>query len=216
MLIFKKEKEVRKLILDHISVSYDCLSEARSMTEAYVAGDKDSVAEKAIRVKSLEREADILKRQAREVLHQGAFLPHIRSDLHNLVELVDGIVGIGEEVAKFLSNQSPQIPEEFEADLLAIFGLCVSCFNELRKALRDYVIPKGEIESLHIHVEKVSALESEIDDRQALLTKKVFASEIDLAAKMHFAQLLRVIASISDAAEELSDELESTVMRSVV
>ncbi len=100
------------------------------MTEAYVAGDMDLAAEKAIRIKALEREADVLKRQAREVLHQGAFLPQIRSDMHNLVELVDGIAGIGEEVAKFLSNQSPFIPEEYEAELLGIFSLCISCYNE--------------------------------------------------------------------------------------
>ncbi len=82
--------------------------------------------------------------------------------------------------------------------------------------MKDYIKPKGVIESLHVHVEKVSMLESEIDEKQALLTRKLFNSELDLAAKMHFAQLLRVIAGISDAAEEVSDELESTVMRSVV
>ena len=216
MLIFKKEKEVRKLILQHFSTTHDCLSAARSMLEDYVSGESESAAENARRVKSLEQQADGLKRQAREVLHRGAFLPQIRADIHRLVESVDGIAGAAEDAAKFLMNQSPFIPQDFESDLLEIFGLSVTCFHELRKALKDYIKPEGEIESMHEHVQKVGLLESEIDNKQAALTKRLFDSGLDLAAKMHLCQFVRLIAGISDLAEDVSDELESVVMRSVV
>ena len=216
MLIFKKEKEARKLVLQHISATNECVGEVRSMLEDYIAGDREASRQHGLRVKSLEQQADKMKREAREVLHQGAFLPQIRADVHHMVEMVDSIAGISEDVAKFLNNQSPRIPDEYEAGLLDIAGLCVTCFHELRKALKDYIKPKGEIGELHDHVQRVSQLESSIDEKQAALTRQVFDSAMPLAEKMHFCQLLRLVASISDQAEDVSDELESVVMRSVV
>lgn len=216
MMIFKKEKQARKLVLGHMSATHDCLAVARGMFEDYVAGETDAAMAKALEIKAHEQDADRLKQEARAVLNEGAFLPHIRADLNRLVEMVDRIAGAGDSAARFLADQTPIIPEEFEAELLEIFGRSVTCFHELRKALKAYVKPSGEIESLHDHVKKVDDLESEIDAKQAKLTRRIFQSEMEFASKLHLQQFLQLIASISDISEEVSDELESVVMGSVV
>jgi predicted phosphate transport protein (TIGR00153 family) len=216
MLIFKKEKHVRKLILAHLNEVQECLMESRNVIEDYIAGDLDSALQRVNSVIEIESRADLLERQIREVLLDGAFLPHIRSDVYRLVEAVDAIAGKSESVARFMWDQSPEIPEQFEADLLDIFRQSLNCFLELRKALRAYFKPKGEIEILHIHVARVCEIETEVDARESALIRQIFTSQLELAEQIHLKQLVSTIGNIADLSEDASDELEFAAMKSVV
>lgn len=216
MLIFKKEKQVRKLILTHLNEVQECLMESRNVLEEYISGDLELACQRVNSVIEIESRADGLERQIRDVLLDGAFLPNIRSDVYRLVEAVDAIAGKGEHVARFIVDQLPEIPEEFEGELLEIFHQCMNCFQELRKALRDYFKPKGDIENLHAHVARVCDIETEVDVAESELTRKIFNSDLDLAEKIQLKQLLERIGNIADLSEDASDELEFAAMKSVV
>ena len=216
MLIFKKEKEVRKLFLSHLYEVQECLMESRNALEGYIAGDLELTRQRVNSVIETESKADVLEYQIRDMLLDGAFLPNIRSDVYRLVEAVDAIAGKAESVARFIIDQLPEIPEEFEGELLDIFGQSLNCFMELRKALRDYFKPKGEIENLHIHVARVCEIETEVDAAESELMRQIFVSELELAEKLHLKQLLEKIANIADLSEDASDELEFAAMKSVI
>lgn len=216
MLIFKKEKHVRKLVLAHLNEVQECLMETRCVLEEYNAGKLDEVRQRADRVIEIESRADTLERQIREALLDGAFLPHIRSDVYRLVEAVDSIAGKSEDVARFLSGQTPNIPEEFQADLIVLFRRSLDCFEELRKALRDYFKPKGKIENLHEHVSRVGDTETEVDQLETELARQIFSSSLDLAEKIHLEQLVKRIADLADLSEDAADELEYAAMKSVM
>jgi predicted phosphate transport protein (TIGR00153 family) len=216
MLIFKKEKQVRKLILQHLSEVHECLMESRNALEEYTSGNVEAASEKARLVIEIESRADALEEQIREVLLQGAFLPHIRSDVYRLVEAVDAIAGEGESIARFVFDQSPLIPEQFESRLLDLYRLSLNCFLELRKALKDYFKPKGELEDLHEHVDRVCEIETEVDSAESMLARDIFASGLDLSEKIHLGQLVKKIGDIADLSEDASDELEFAAMKSVV
>lgn len=216
MLIFKKEKHVRKLVLGHLGRVHDCLLESRNVLEHYLAGDIESVRTSARLVVEIESEADALEREIREALLGGAFLPHIRSDVYRLVEAVDAIAGTAEDVARFVRAQQPRIPEEFESDLLELFLQCLNCFSELRKALKDYFKPKGVIDDLHKHVTTVSEIETGVDALESELAVRIFESSMELAEKIHLEQLVKRIADLADLSEDASDELEYAAMKSVM
>jgi predicted phosphate transport protein (TIGR00153 family) len=216
MMLFKKEKEVRRLVLEHLSLTRDCLAETRNVLEHYLAGDLDPAIMLAEKVKRLEREGDHIKRQARVMLHNGAFLPQVRADIHHLVELVDKINNCCETSAKCLVHEQPKIPQEFASDLMEICNQGLSCYHELRSGMKNFIKPEGEIEALHAHVEQVYKLQSEIHIKQAELTGRIFNSTQQLAEKIHLGQLLRVISAVADLSEDVADALESVVMRSVV
>jgi len=216
MLIFKKEKQVRKLFLSHLNEVQECLMESRNTLEEYIAGDLELTGRRVNSVIAIESRADALESQIREMLLDGAFLPTIRSDVYRLVEGVDAIAGKAESVARFVADQLPEIPEEFEGDLLDIFGQCLNCFMELRKALRDYFKPKGEIENLHVHVARVCEIETEVDIAESELTRRIFISDLNLSEKIHLKQLLERIGNIADLSEDASDELEFAAMKSVI
>jgi predicted phosphate transport protein (TIGR00153 family) len=216
MLIFKKEKEARKLVLEHFAKTNDCLIDAHQVLEEYICGDLEDARESALKVRAQESEADDLKRSIRVVLFSGAFLPNVRSDVYRLVDSVDSVADKGETAAHFIINQSPSIPDEFQAELNTIFGLCVSCFHELRKGLKHFFRPKGEMEDLQQHVIRVGELETQVDNKEAELTREIFSSSMTIGEKIHLCQLLKHIAMIADAAEDAADELEFAAMKSVL
>ena len=216
MLIFKKEDKVRKLVLAHLREVNECLMESRSTLEEYVTGNAGGVEARTSRVIEIESRADQLEREIRESLLDGAFLPHVRSDVYRLVQAVDAIAGRAEDVARFLLTQSPRIPQEFEEHLLELFRESLDCFLELRKAMKAFFKPKGVIESLHEHVNRVCELETEIDVLESNLAMQIFGSELELSEKLHLQRLVTIIADIADLAEDAGDELEFAAMKSVV
>jgi len=216
MLIFKKEKQVRKRFLSHLNEVQECLMDSRNTLEEYITGDLEQTRQRVNSVIETESRADALESEIRDMLLDGAFLPNIRSDVYRLVEAVDAIAGKAESVARFVIDQLPEIPEEFEGDLLEIFAQCLNCFMELRKALRDYFKPKGEIENLHVHVARVCDIETEVDIAESELTRRIFIADLHLSEKIHLRQLLERICDIADLSEDASDELEFAAMNSVI
>lgn len=216
MQIFKKEKQARKLALEHFAKTYECLGSAREVLNEYLSGDIEAARATARRVRNQESEADELKRRLRVVLFSGAFLPNIRSDVYRLVDSVDAVADKGETAAHFMVNQLPDIPDEFHAGLNAVFGLCLDCYGELREGLKCFFKPKGEMEPLQQHVTRVSQLETEVDTLEADLTRRIFESSIEKGAKIHLCQLLQRIALIADASEDAADALQFSAMKAVL
>lgn len=216
MLVFKKEKQARKLILSHLDEVRDTLAETRNGLQAFIEGNGEAVQEKRRLVGEMESRADDLRRDIREVLLDGAFLPHIRSDVYRLVNCVDTIANKAEGLARFLADQPPRLPEEFKPNVLVLCQQSLDSFAELRKALKDYLKPKGVLENLHVHVTRVNELESEVDELESSLMKRIFDSDLELGEKMHLEQLVRRITAIADLSEDAADELEFAAMKSVV
>lgn len=216
MQIFKKEKNVRKLMQEHGATTQECLDSTRKLLAAYLANDQETFISQSQLVHEIEDRADQLKWEIGEALAAGAFLPAIRSDIYRLVESLDKLAGRGEDVAIFLTNQAPVIPAEFQADLTEILALNVDSVGQLHVALDDYLKTKGKLKEIHKHTNKVGKLESEVDTRQAALMQRIFSSDLDLSNKMHIGQFLDVVCDISDAAEDLADELAFAALKSLV
>lgn len=216
MLIFKKEKRVRKLVLQHLGEVQECLEEARNALEKHINGDMAGSQESAMAVIDIESRADILEREIRDALLGGAFLPNIRSDVYRLVEAADSIAGKSEDVARFIHTQKPNIPDSLEIEMLELFRQSLNCFIQLRKALKDYFKPKGKIENLHDHVARVSELETAVDELEAGLALSIFDSDLSLSEKIHLEQLVTRIADLADLSEDAADELEYAAMKLVV
>lgn len=216
MEVFKKEKKARKLVLSHLDEVETCLNESREMVEAYVAGRQDEVSERRRAVSEIESRADAMKRDIREVLLDGAFLPHIRSDVYRLVNRVDAIANKVEGLARFLADQPPELPEDLKPNVLVLYQHSLDSFIELRLALKDYFKPKGVIDNLHVHVTRVLELESEVDEMESGLVKRVFDSPLALGEKMHLEDLIKRIAALADLSEDAADELEFAAMKSAI
>ncbi len=216
MLIFKKEQEAAKAVRAHLVLTDKALRRARHAVEAYLAGDRGLCRELAAKVDRLESEADDRKREVRNLLFSGAFLPQIRSDIFELVAAVDAIAGKAESVCRMLSEEEPAIPERWATPVNELFGRSTECFAELRAAMGVFLGKKGEFDTLHAHVNRVTELEGDVDDREEALTREVFASDLALAEKLHIQRLLERIGRIADRTEDAADVLETAALKAVI
>lgn len=214
--MFKKEKRVVGLILEHIDKTGECLGIVTDAVTAYVSGSFEEAAAAANHVDTVETDADRLLRDIRELLYSGAYLPLIRRDIYRLMSAVDNVANKAEDCYDFVNYQKPQIREEYKAEILAIVALTGGCFTEFKKALKAFFKPKGKVAKLREHTRRVSELESQIDNNERALTTQIFDSSLSLSEKMHLHRLLSTIVRISDVIEDAADELELVSLKSIV
>ena len=216
MRIFKKEKKVVELALQHADKTGDSLQIMAKAIQHFLDGDTEELSKATSKVNHLETEADGLLRDIRELLYSGAYLPMIRGDIYRLLSSVDRVTNKIEDCLDFVNYQKPTAATHYRKDLCRIIDITVECYAELRAALKAFFKPKGKIEDLRKHCRSVSEKESEVDAVQRSLTLRIFESDRDLAEKQHAVQLLSRITRISDRIENTADELELLSLKSII
>ncbi len=215
MLMFKKEKRVVKLVLQHVEKTAECVQETTDRLKSYVSGDTSSW-DAGSDIYSLESEADNLLREIRDLLYSGAYLPLIRGDIYRLMSTVDAVSNKAEGCFDFFHNQKPDIPADFRAGFDECLDLTRDCFAVFQEALEAFFGPKDKTDKIRKHCRAVGELESRIDEVERNLTASVFDASLDLSQRIHLSQALRRIAAISDAIENSADELELISLKSVI
>lgn len=216
MLIFKKEKRVVQLILQHIEKTAESVQETTNSLKAYVSDANSESLTTNSRVYKLESEADALLREIRELLYSGAYLPTIRGDIYRLMSTVDSVSNKAESCFDFFRNQMPVIPDEYRSGIGETIDLTDECFTEFRKALQSFFGPKDKIKSVRKHSKAVGELESKIDQVERDLTANIFSSTLDKGEKIHLRQSLDRVTAISDCIENAADELELISLKSII
>jgi predicted phosphate transport protein (TIGR00153 family) len=216
MLIFKKEKRVVQLILQHIEKTENSVQETTIALKEYVSDGRSEALVSNSHVYSLESEADTLLRKIRELLYSGAYLPSIRGDIYRLMSTVDSVSNKAESCFDFFRNQKPDIPEEYRSKYIDALDLTSECLVEFRSALEAFFGPKNKLDSVKTHSRMVGELESKIDQIERELTAMIFSSSMDKGDKIHLRQALDRVAAISDTTENAADELELISLKSIV
>lgn len=216
MQIFKKEKRVVKLVLEHLDKTAECVQATTDNIKMFVSGNYSSAEVSAGRINAFESEADALLREIRDLLYSGAYLPLIRGDIYRLMSRVDDVANKAEDCYDFFHYQKPEIAEEYRFQFVAIIDLTAGCFLEFKKALQAYLDSKSDIDTVREHTKKVSELESIIDDNEQALTASIFSSSLEKSDKLHLRQCLAEIVKISDTVEDASDELELAGVKAIV
>lgn len=216
MLIFKKEKAVIELILQHIDTTRNCVQSTIDSLKAYVAGEFSESRDSISQVNRLESEADTLLREIRELLYSGAYLPQIRGDIYGLMSTIDKVSNRAENCFDCFHYQAPEIPKEFETGMIAILDLTMECFHAFEKALKAYFGPKDKLDKVRKHSKRVSELESRIDEIEREMTTRIFKSSMDKGEMLHLRSCLQKTASISDATENAADRLEWVSVKSII
>ncbi len=217
MLIFKKEKKVAKLVEAHINVVAECLATATRAVEQFLVGELAEAKELAKRVDQIETNADRVRREIRDDLYLGAFLPLIREDVYKLVETIDKVANAAEECCDFFLSQRPDVPAEMRDAFVEITEASFGSFVPLGKAAHVYFKPKGKIEAVRELAQKVGEQESVVDTQEWELTRRIFDSTLEsLSHKMHLRRALDKIVQVSDRAEDAADQLELVSVKSVI
>jgi len=217
MKIFKKEKEVADLALDYLDIATRCVTKGETAVLAYLKGEMAEASAAQKEASELEAEADAARRTIADRLFSGAYLPLMRGDIHSIIESLDKVPNASEACSGFFLSEKPEVPEEFRERFIDVTRESFGSMVNLRKAIKAFFKPKGDIEKIRKNAREVSILESRVDDLEWNLTTAIFeCKEIDLCHRRHMKVALDKIAHLSDVAENVGDRLELAAMKSVM
>ncbi len=140
-------------------------------------------------IKTIEHEADVLRRDIENRLYAQNLIPDFRGDVLELVENLDKVINEFDEVAHGFYLERPIIPETYHEQLLELVNEVCQCAENLAFASRAFF---KDFSSVRNYSKKVYLLEHESDKTTAKLVDEIFSSEV---------------ADIADLAENCVDQL---------
>jgi predicted phosphate transport protein (TIGR00153 family) len=215
-MLFKKEKEVIKLILKHLDVTEKTIKGSLRTIEFYLDGNIGEAKVWARKTRGNESEADIIRYEIRDKLYRGAYLPLLREDVYKLVESIDKVGNAAEACSDFFLNQRPLITDELKSHFLDVGKESLGIIDSLKLAVLCYLKGDCSIETVRDHTREIGLQESRVDKLEWDLTKEIFNSKLDFAHQAHLKLCLDSIVEVSDRAEDAGDQLELATLKTMV
>ncbi|MBT3559019.1 MAG: DUF47 family protein [Rhodospirillales bacterium] len=177
------------------------------------SGADEEFEEKLKHVNALESEADHLRRSIERQLYEHTLIPESRGDVLGLVENLDSIINQLEGTLWNFSIETPDIPEEFHADYMALAEMSVMAVEHVVMASRSFFT---NVEEANNHTHKVMFYEKETDKISTKLKRAIFATDLELSHKAHLRNFVEHIDNAADSAEDVADRLAIYVIKRTV
>jgi predicted phosphate transport protein (TIGR00153 family) len=213
----KKEKKVAALVGDYLDSACECLDTARGALHAYVDGNTDLIEEQFLEVAALESKADDLRRQIRDQLFEGAFMPSVREDVYRMVSVLDDVPNCAEGCCRFFHLQRPDVPAEMREDFNRLIDISYGSFAPACKAVALYFKKKAKLSDVRELCEACEEAETAVDSLELALTERIFqATDADLSRRRQMRIAVKRIADISDLSEDAADAIILAALKAVV
>ncbi len=216
MILFKKEKEVIKLIEKHADKVEECLCVAVKTIEAYLENNISEAKKLARQTDQIEAQADMVRHEIRNKLYLGAYMPLLREDIYKLVESLDMVANSAEKCCDFFLNQRPLVPDDFKTDFLNLTQVSMGVGESLKYAVLCYIKGVCAIEVSRSHAKDIGMMESKVDSLEWDLTKKIFTYDMDFSRKIHLRRCIDHIVIVSDLAEKSADQLDLVTLKAMI
>ncbi len=156
------------------------------------------------KIKTIEHESDILRRQIESSLYEQNLIPDLRGNILQLVENLDKVINLFDEVSHKFYIEQPDIPEIYHEQLKTLVRQVSDCAENMAISSRAFF---RDIVTLRDYAQKVFLLENQSDRTSAKLRKALFDSDLELARKNQINEFIEEVADIADLAEDCIDAL---------
>ena len=209
---FRKEKEINKLILKHLDSLCSSLQLTLDTVKEYLNDHIDEAKALAKKVDRCETESDVILREIMSKLYSGAYLPSLRSDIFHLIQYLDGVANAAEACCDFFLDQRPDIPDDMKPRFQSIMEKSIASCAPLSESVSSF-FKNEDIEPIRERAKEVGIMESDVDKEEWDLTRDIFKTDLDYGHKIHLKQCLESIVTISDRAEDTSDQLQLIIIK---
>ena len=208
--MFKKEKNVGKLVLEQIGDVKKCLVLFEGFLKAASVSDTATETLEALRegIDKAEDVADASLRAMIDSLSNGAYLPATRESIIAISTSCDKIANKCEYIASLFVIFGFRIPAEFYADVEKIYAITSQQFECLTEVIDLLFSKMNVLQKDTSLLERIRKMESEVDDLEMSVSKKIFSMDTELAVKMQFFQLMQKLCGISDTIEDIADKIQ--------
>ena len=174
-----------------------------------------------LEIRTLEREADDMKRDIRLQLPRGLFMPVERTDLLELVTQQDKIANKAKDIAGRVIGRKMTIPKEIQVNFLAYVTRCVDATKQASNAINelDELLETGfkgrEVTLVEKMLVELDAIEQDTDDMQIIIRRKLRAVEDGLnpVDVMFLYKIIEWVGELADIAERVGSRLELMLAR---
>lgn len=145
-----------------------------------------------------------LKRMIETQLYTEMLIPDFRGDVLQLLEHLYGVLDLYAGIGAAGKIEQPQIPDNCKHEMKELTKTAVMTVEQAVMGARAFFRDIGTVRD---HTHKTSFYESESDKILARLKGQIFASDWDLARKLHIREYATEIAHLADEAEDIGDAL---------
>jgi predicted phosphate transport protein (TIGR00153 family) len=208
-------------IEQHMHKTYLCAKQLYPLFEAVNKHDWNTVKSIKDTIVSMEKEADIIKRDLRLHLPTGLFLPVARTDLLELLSAQDRIANKAEDIASLIDSRHMVIPSVLSTLFMPFLSRCLDAAKQACKAINelDDLLESGfrgnEVQIVEDMILTLDEIEQDTDEKLAEIRHSIFELEKDMPAIEIFFlyKLVQWIGDLADHAQTVGGRLQILIAR---
>lgn len=172
-------------------------------------------------IKTIENEADDMKKELRMNLPSGLFMPVSRIDLLRLLTSQDKIVNKAKDIAGLITGRKMNFPSQLQGDLMAYVNRAIDASKQSGVAIQqlDELLESGfkgrEVEIAQKMITELDEIENDVDMLQIEIRRKLFELEESLPAVdvMFFYKVIDWVGELADLSQQVGSRLEQLLAR---
>jgi len=204
MSLFRSSKVLESKIDDFLDTVAEGGLVFRAGVTAYLSGCSEDFEAAIVKIDKLESRADKVSQEVEAHLYRNSLIPEHRGDVLGLLENTDNIIDRMKTSLYQFSVERPEIPAEFHADYLKLAEVSCQAAEAVVVSARAFF---RDVDAVKDNLYKVHHYEKEADRVGDSLKRKVFASDLELAHKIHLRYFALNVELLSDRAEQVADRL---------
>ncbi|NUQ80202.1 MAG: TIGR00153 family protein [Bacteroidetes bacterium] len=189
-----------------------CTGLIRPMFEALAEGKHDEVKNIAKQIMFFEHQADEIKDQIRNTIHDSIFLPVEKKDLLRQLSAQDDIADAAEDVAVLLTLRKSTVPAFMKEDIFRFIDKCLEATQLASKIVQelDEMVESSfsglEAKRVLELCDRTGEIEFEADKLKYKIGQKMFEHENEMAPVELFFwyELFKNISVLADKSEMMS------------
>lgn len=170
---------------------------------------------------SLEKEADVIKRDLRLHLPTGLFLPVSRTDLLELLSAQDRIANTAQDIAGLIINRQMTIPEQISKAFMTFLTRCLDASKQACKAINelDELLESGfrgnEVNIVEEMIMMLDEIEDDSDKKLSdiMLSIRRLENELPVIEIIFLYKLVQRIGDLADHAQTVGARLLILIAR---
>jgi len=196
-------EETVQEFLGKISLS---VSKLKTAIDLYIEEDAKGFEKAVASISSAEQEADDIRRRLEASIFKFKLLPYTRTDYISLLEMSDDIADKAEICAKLLGVYKPKISKKIAISITKLMHETQQTVETLRGSMLalNYDLELARRKADETEIQREVARNIEFDT-----LRLIFSGKDKDIVKFSLNQIVSIIGSIADKAEEVSDVVSS-------
>ncbi len=199
---------------EHMRAAVACAKQVVPLFEAMARGDIAAIAERRQEIDKLEHEADRIKNEIRSQLPARMFLAVERRDMLEILDSQDSIADRAQDIAEMAEMRGMVIPADLVEPFLDLSRRAIATCEQAQRVIDELenLVETGfrgrGVTRVDEMIGELSRLETETDDLEERVQRKLFPIEEDLGiSAMFWYKLIDLTGEMADCAEKVGNRL---------